>query len=159
MDDIMTPWNGNIFRVTGPLWGEFTGHRVNSPHKGQWLAALMFSFIWAWINGWINNREAGDLRHHCAHYDVTVMRTSDFCQNLCWTRLHAFSIISRPLQWRHNASDGVSNHRRLVCLLNCWGVDQRKHQSSAWLVDSPHKGSVARKMFAFDDVIMISLAE
>ena len=26
-----------------------------------------------WINGWVNNREAGDLRHHCAHYDVTVM--------------------------------------------------------------------------------------
>ena len=24
---MMTPWNGNIFRVTGPLCGEFTGHR------------------------------------------------------------------------------------------------------------------------------------
>ena len=23
---------------------------VNSPHKGQWCAALMFSFIFAWIN-------------------------------------------------------------------------------------------------------------
>ena len=34
---------------------------VNSPHKGQW------------INGWVNNREAGDLRRHRGHYDVTVM--------------------------------------------------------------------------------------
>ena len=24
------------------------------------------------------------------------------------------------LQWRHNERDGVSNHRRLHCLLNCW---------------------------------------
>ena len=46
---------------------------VNSPHKGQWRGALMFSLICAGINGWVNNREAGDLRHHRAHYDVTVM--------------------------------------------------------------------------------------
>ena len=46
---------------------------VNSPHKGQWRGALMFSFICAWINGWVNNGEAGDLRRHRAHYDVTVM--------------------------------------------------------------------------------------
>ena len=30
-------------------------------------------FICAWINGLSNNREAGDLRWHCAHYDVIVM--------------------------------------------------------------------------------------
>ena len=46
---------------------------VNSPHKGQWLGALMFSLTYAWINGWVNNREASDLRRHWAHYDVTVM--------------------------------------------------------------------------------------
>ena len=46
---------------------------VNSPHKGQWRGALMFSLICAWINDWVNNREAGDLRRSCAHYDVTVM--------------------------------------------------------------------------------------
>ena len=44
---------------------------VNSPHKGQWLGPFMFSSICAWINGWVNNREAGDLRRHRAHYDVT----------------------------------------------------------------------------------------
>ena len=46
---------------------------VNFLHKGQWCGALMFSLICAWIHGWVNNREAGDLRHHRAHYDVTVM--------------------------------------------------------------------------------------
>ena len=45
------------------------------------------------------------------------------------------------------------------------GIDQRKHQSSAslafvWgihrgLVNSPHKWPVMRKMFPFDDIIMI----
>ena len=46
---------------------------VNSPQKGQWRGALMPSLICAWINGSINIREAGDLRRHHAHYDVTVM--------------------------------------------------------------------------------------
>ena len=50
---------------------------VNSPHKGQWRGALMFSLIRAWINGWANSREAGDLRRHRAHYDVTVMIQHD----------------------------------------------------------------------------------
>ena len=39
---------------------------VNSPHKGQWRGALMFSLICVWINGWVNNREAGDLRRYRA---------------------------------------------------------------------------------------------
>ena len=46
---------------------------VNSPHKGQWLGALMFSLICAWINVSVNNREAGELRRYRASYDVTVM--------------------------------------------------------------------------------------
>ena len=46
---------------------------VNSPHKGQWRGALMFSLICARINGWVNNHEAGDLRRLRAHYDVIVM--------------------------------------------------------------------------------------
>ena len=46
---------------------------VNSPYKGQWRGGLMFSLICAWMNDWINIREAGDLRRHRTHYDVTVM--------------------------------------------------------------------------------------
>ena len=46
---------------------------VNSPHKGQWRGALMFTFICARINGWVNNREAGDLIRYRTHYDVIVM--------------------------------------------------------------------------------------
>ena len=46
---------------------------VNPPHKGQWRRALVFSLICAWINGWVNNREASDLLHDRTHYDVTLM--------------------------------------------------------------------------------------
>ena len=71
---MMTSSNGNIFRVTGicegnaPVTGEF-------PHKGQKRRALMFSLICDWINGQVNHRDAGDLKHHRAHYDVNVMYT------------------------------------------------------------------------------------
>ena len=57
-------------------WAFLRGiHRgpVNSPHKGQWRGALMFSLICVWINDWVNNREAGDLRFYCTHYDIIVM--------------------------------------------------------------------------------------
>ena len=49
---------------------------VNSPHKGQWRGALMFSLICAWISGWVSNHEAGDSRRHRAHNDVIVMTTN-----------------------------------------------------------------------------------
>ena len=51
---------------------------VNSPHKGQWRRALMFSLIYARINSWVNNREAGDLRRHPTHCDVIVMPRANF---------------------------------------------------------------------------------
>ena len=61
------------FRVTGPFVQGIHRSSVNSPYKGQWRDALMFSLICGWTHGWVNNWDAGDLRRHCAHYDVTVM--------------------------------------------------------------------------------------
>ena len=46
---------------------------VNSPHKGQWRGALIFSLICVWINDWVNDREAGDSWRYCAHNDVIIM--------------------------------------------------------------------------------------
>ena len=76
---------------------------MNSPHKGQWHRALMFSLICAWTNGWVNNRKAGDFRRNRAHYDVIIMEGGDqsrcdyvtdlvFKQNLlvffmCWSAM------------------------------------------------------------------------
>ena len=79
MVQMMMTWsNGNIFALLALLRGL---HRspMNSPHKGQWRWAMMFSFICAWINAWVNNREAGDLRHHRAHYDVIMFIMTSSC--------------------------------------------------------------------------------
>ena len=70
---------------------------VNSPHKGQWRGAFMFSLIYAWINDWVNNREAGDLRRQRGHYDVIVMCQQ---QNITiavksYSMLNTFPIIKR----------------------------------------------------------------
>ena len=69
-DDVIK-WK-HIPRYWPFVWGI---HRspVNSPRKGQWRGALMFSLICAWIKGWANNREASDLRRDRTHCDVIVM--------------------------------------------------------------------------------------
>ena len=64
----MKSLNGNIYCVTGLFCGEFT--------DDQWRGALVFSLICAWINGWVNNREASDLRRHQAHYGAILMNHS-----------------------------------------------------------------------------------
>ena len=54
--------------------------RVNSAHKGQWRGALMFSLICAWMKGWVNNREAGDLR-------LLAPIMTSLC-NIFWFKFH-----------------------------------------------------------------------
>ena len=73
---------------------------VNSPHKGQWRGALVFSLIFVWINGWVSNCEADDLRRYRAHYDVSVMLVY-WCQSISqiyhrwdWIELHWIEILS-----------------------------------------------------------------
>ena len=69
----MTSSNGNIFRVTGPLCGEFVGDRWIPRTKAN--DVKLWCFLWSapWINGWVNNREADDLRRQRVHYDVIIM--------------------------------------------------------------------------------------
>ena len=55
--------NGNMFHVTGPLCGEFTGH--------QWIPLTKASGVELWF---FFDLDAGDLRHHRAHYGITVMQ-------------------------------------------------------------------------------------
>ena len=89
---MMTSSNGNIFRVTGHLCGEFTGDRTKA---GDAAALWCFALICVWINGWVNNREAGDLRHYRAHYDVTVMYVYE-----SWDKLLQFAVnINNLNQW------------------------------------------------------------
>ena len=61
--------------------------------------ALKFSLICASTNGWANNGDAGDLRCHHAHYDITVMLRSVFLQQY-WCLLTADG--SSPESALHN---------------------------------------------------------
>ena len=65
------------------VWGI---HRslVNSHRKGLWRGALMISLICVWINGWVNNRKAGDLRRHRPHDDVTATDASFKLQTIIY---------------------------------------------------------------------------
>ena len=62
----MTSSNGNIFRVSGHLCGEF-------PTQRPVTRSFDVFFDLRLNNGWVNNGEAGDLRHYRAHYDVTLI--------------------------------------------------------------------------------------
>ena len=73
---MMTSSNGTIFPVTGHLCGKFTGLRWLPRTKASDAELWCFCLICVWINGRVNNREAGDLRRYRAHYDVTVMSGS-----------------------------------------------------------------------------------
>ena len=104
---------------------------VNSSHKGQWRAALMFSLICAWITGWVNNREAGDLGRYRAHYDVTVMTRTSY--HLKLPAPHFFAqqqeIINAPQYLR------IVTGIRLL------------------MVYSPHKGTVLWEAFPCHDAM------
>ena len=100
---------------------------VNSPHKGQWRGALMFSLIYARIKGWVNNGEAGDLRRYRAHSDVIVMQrlVADdsslfkemYYASFGWEngllRVQLQTIIwtnNDPVHWRINVNQNTVRH-------------------------------------------------
>ena len=71
------------------------------------------------------------------------------------------------LYWRHNDHDGVSNHQPHGCVLDRLFRRRSKKTSNLCVtglcmgnspgpVNSHHKGPVTRKLFPFDDVIMLT---
>ena len=87
----------------------------------------MFSLICAWINGWVNNPEAGDLRRHLAHYDVIVIYGSMNHMDLLVINSSPFNAAYMS-QWNGSA---------WVCRLNqCWRIinwtlrDKRQRNSN-----------------------------
>ena len=55
---------------------------VKFPHKGQTRRAFMFSLIFAWTNGWVNNRDACHLSRHRAHYGVTNVLSQAYIKEI-----------------------------------------------------------------------------
>ena len=109
---------------------------VNSPHKGQWCEALKFSLICAWINGWVNNSEAGDLKRHRAHYDVILMsRNGESIAATCTDLVNALS------EWETKLQCNVVSHWLGACtkwslhvhmLFDVLGISLRYQIANHW---------------------------
>ena len=113
---MMTSSNGNIFRVTGSLCQEFTGHRWIPLTKAS-DAELFLCFLWSAPEQTIEQTiETPVIRHHCAHYDVTVVTWTQWLQLSKYRKI--YQEIFWTLQWRHNEPDGVSIHQPHDCSLN-----------------------------------------
>ena len=137
---MMTSSNGNIIRVHWPFVRGIHRSPVNSPHKGQWRGALMFSLICAWINGWVNNRESGDLRRHRTHCDVTIIKNPIRDFRLCLS---------------HWARDGPTRHTFASCILyylqNAWRSKRGQYCSNK----AVHMHRVSGSVVLFDPSLML----
>ena len=79
----------------------------------------------------------------------------DILVHFCW--------MKNTLQWRHNGHDSISNRQPRECLLSrLIGLRSKKTSKLAFVRgihlrpgNSPHKGPGTRKMFPFDEVIMM----
>ena len=83
---------------------------VNSPHKDQWLGALMLSLICACACAWVNNREACDLTRHRAHYDVIVVGSEWF---VAWRRRLHDNPPSKICDTSSKLNLGKENHKKV----------------------------------------------
>ena len=114
---MMTSSNGNSFRVTGHLCGEFTGHRWIPRTKASDAKGLMFSLICAWINGWVTNGEAGNLRRHRAHYDVTVIKSGELS-----SAHNVLLLFKKKSFWNQITAELCTNFRNDLSTANRWMI-------------------------------------
>ena len=109
--NMMTSSNGNILRVTGPLCGEFTGHR------------------------WIPLTKASDAELWCAHYDVTskptLIRHLTVSNDILWWR----SMLPGSYFWDNNTGTSLFiKSLKLIWNTGCQHVSgTRFSNNSSWL--------------------------
>ena len=75
------PWWRHQMEIFSALLAILCGELIGTgefPAQRPMTRSFMFSLICACINGWVKNREAGDLRRHRAHYDVIVMLSDTY---------------------------------------------------------------------------------
>ena len=94
------------------------------PQTGQWRGALMLSLICAWINRWVNNREAGDLRLHRAHYDINAMLLWCIDSRACAAVARTVLVV-RASQYM---GDGMVKYKNEIRSGN-----QRDHLTLVWI--------------------------
>ena len=105
------------------VWGI---HRspVNSPHNGQWRGALMFSSINAWTNVSVNTQDAGDLRRHRVHYDVTVMQKGSVTRKM----ILCYDVFMELVHFTHI----VQGHVLITCQYSNYNTCPTKAYCTNW---------------------------
>ena len=116
-----------------PVTGEFPSQRP----VDFWV--LMVTLICAWINGWVNNREAGDLRCHRAHYDVMVMKGVHIL--IAGADLGR-GLLKQSLPFSFSQFSEVSNYTHR--LLNIAIILDRYHRSWAAAAPVKYEGAIQR---------------
>ena len=103
--------------------------------------------------------------HHCREAKGKAMQIY-ICFLRTIQRVNGQSHINHYSDVTMSAIASLITSLTIVYSTVCSGADQTKHQSSVslafvqgihrWPVNSPHKWPIARKMFPFDDVIMMT---
>ena len=122
----------------------------------------LWCFLWAapWINCWVNNRVAGDLKRHRAHYDVIVMiclytilasrNDSTFKYILMLLKLNPSRLelihYVRPQMFKHVAP----------CLWPIWGFSRQIHIRFPPHVDKPLANNETLHVISLNDIIWTS---
>ena len=156
---MMTSPNGHIFRVTGHLWGNLP---VTGGFPSQRPVTRSFDvFMCAWTNSWANSRDdtmALILTSLCCSVTIRmVMVPVQYPMPI-----NILKFISVAIHWMFVILWYMVNHTVLYhYLLNRLIRRRSKTISKLCVTDIcagnfPHKWPVTRKMFPFDDVIMIT---
>ena len=91
------------------------GNTCEFPAQRPVTRSFDIFFIWAWMNSWVNNRDAGDLRRHHANYGFTVMDA------MAWKRFpHCFVNDGFPHKGQVKLSFDIS----MQYWTECWSKGQ-----------------------------------
>ena len=157
-------------------WVQYIGHRDSRPVTcHSVLASNILDSRYPWKRMWVSkNKFTYVLYNSCfvRFCESMVLGDSGGCYNACDHSVVGSPDMAQgwyfvyPLQWRHNDHDCVWSHQPHGCLLT--RLFRRRSKKTSKLrvtglcagnspgpVNSPHKGPVTRKMFPFDDVIML----
>ena len=109
--------NGNIFRVTGPVWGD---PPVITGFPSQRLVMQSVGVFCAWTKGLATYREADDLRRHRVHYDITVMKYICFWIQRMHRAIYILGltecVISYSLLWLY-VHPQTATWKELMCFM------------------------------------------
>ena len=98
------PWWRHQIETFSALLAICEGNPLDSTHKGR--GTLMFPLICAWTIGQAYNRDAGEMRRHHSHYDVTVMLSGQSSRSLRKSRnifcREKYSLRRKSSLWEKN---------------------------------------------------------